>query len=689
MIVSYLKTLYRNEFDGYTEFSVIPRENCTRNVLKCKGYIPVYKEGTPLVIYGEENEGYIEVKNVTLNETSDLFNSLLIDFLISDLSDTQTKKILELSYGNMFSYLEEGGREKLNDIFKKTKNAERKTNVIIHGLKMLKTTHEFAELFIKYKIPLDAMSKAIKDDVSIDRFKRGIYDYAIKYKIPINIADNFALKECKIDEFSIKRYNSFIKYAVYEDLKTGNSCQKVENIINRVNYYFSICEKPTEIGYSMALLCLSKMKNVLALKKHCNDLYIYLNTVLKEEENIKYGISRINENKINFNPEINIPKIEKKLGIEYNEGQKNCFNIIKTSGVKILTGPPGSGKTAVIRGLIEAATTQNVALSATTGMAAKVMSDACKAPAVTLHKLLDYVPFENDCKCKNINNPIPSEFIIVDESSMMGVKLCSLLFNAVKSNSTILIVGDEDQLASVDYGNVLHDLINSKLIEVYRLTEIMRQSGLICENARKINKGDPNIRTDANFNIIKCSNADEIKEMLLNNYDQEKAQILSPTKKGNLGTYAIHSFFVDQEKEILVSYGYRDFRLGEKVVMTANNYDLDYINGDVGYITDYKDGNLIIQLKNKILQVPYDCLSDVDFADALTIHKAQGSEYEDVHIILPDYTANMMSRKLLYTAITRAKKRVYIYVTDDITTHAIKNNNKSKRISLLYAEKGW
>jgi len=283
---------------------------------------------------------------------------------------------------------------------------------------------------------------------------------------------------------------------------------------------------------------------------------------------------------------VKVDEIEKHLGIHYNMGQRQAFKLLRTSGVKILTGPPGSGKTALIKGILYAFREHGkkaFKLSATTGRASQVMSDACGYPAQTVNKMLDIRPYGEHYASKNLNNPLNAELLIVDEISMIGVELFSFLVQAVKSGTIVLLVGDKDQLQSVEYGNVLDDLIQCGLFEVYRLTEIMRQEGSICENAARINKGIFDLKPDLNFKLWDFQSTEEAFQALLKNFTYD-SQILSPVKGGMLGTTHINQSVHKKTGGECLTYGGVDYCIGDRIIMLQTNYDIGYFNGDIGII---------------------------------------------------------------------------------------------------------
>lgn len=271
---------------------------------------------------------------------------------------------------------------------------------------------------------------------------------------------------------------------------------------------------------------------------------------------------------------------------------------------------------------------------------------------------------------------IDAELIIVDEISMIGVQLFAYFLGAVKNGSIVILVGDEDQLLSVESGNVLHDLIASQKIEVCRLTEVMRQSGIICSNATAINAGlIDQVITDKTFVVNNYSSVEDAIQGLEDVFIFDEGTILCPVKNYKTGTGMLNKLRQDPKKKVLASYGKKDFKLGDPIIMTKTDYEKGYINGDMGTVIGCtKDEELIVDINGLTYMMSRLDMSNIDLAYAITIHKSQGSEFDTVHIFLPDGADSLTTRRLLYTAVTRAKRIVYIYNVN-------KSMEKAMRIS--------
>ena len=428
-----------------------------------------------------------------------------------------------------------------------------------------------------------------------------------------------------------------------------------------------------------------------------------------------------------------LTQLEQEMGIHFAQQQRQAIQTAMTARAMILTGGPGTGKTTTTVGMIRLFEAQgkHITLTAPTGRAAKRLSETTGGEAKTIHRLLEFSPQINGFK-RNRQNPLDTDVVIVDETSMVDLVLMNRLMQAIPPSTTLILIGDVDQLPSVGAGNVLRELIDSQRIPVIELTEIFRQAqeSMIVTNAHRINKGDfPELTGDAdrNFFFIEEDDPDEIVELVCSliadrlpqHYDyhpMDDIQLLCPMRRGTLGTESLNK----RLQEVLnleytapaaahplekARFGTRPhgqgprrgevtsslsrtaggFRVGDKVMQIRNNYDYDVFNGDIGRVVaiEHIDKKVHIQFPDR--QVAYDTadLGELVLAYATTIHKAQGSEYPAVVIPLHTQHYLMLQRNLLYTGITRAKDRVVIVGTKQALGICIRNNQVMQRNSYL------
>lgn len=414
---------------------------------------------------------------------------------------------------------------------------------------------------------------------------------------------------------------------------------------------------------------------------------------------------------------VDVEAIEKKVGMTYDDVQRDAIRLAATAKVMVLTGGPGTGKTTTTHGIISAyrAYGLRILLAAPTGRAAKRMTEATGLEAKTIHRLLECKPPEG--YQKNEENPLEGDVLIVDECSMIDIVLMNSLLKAIPQNMRLILVGDIDQLPSVGAGNVLRDIIDSGSFPVVRLTRIFRQAqtSRIIMNAHRINEGkNPDISNgkDADFFFMENEDAeavvpqivDLVKTKLPNYYhvDSKQIQVLTPMQRGVVGAtnlnLALQEALNPTEQEIFMRgrgavmmpkdtlrrSGFA-FRADDKVMQIKNNYDKEVFNGDIGIIesVDAEDRTLKVNFDNRTVEYDITELDEIVHAYATTIHKSQGSEYPIVvmPVLMNHYV--MLQRNLIYTGITRAKKILVMVGTKKALSYAIRNVTVMKRNTLL------
>ena len=414
-----------------------------------------------------------------------------------------------------------------------------------------------------------------------------------------------------------------------------------------------------------------------------------------------------------------IEQVESKLSITLAPQQRKALYLALDTGVMILTGGPGTGKTTIVKALISIfeSVGAKVVLAAPTGRAAKRMSEATGREAKTVHRLLEMertVNGENRF-FRNAKSPLDESVVIIDEASMLDLFLTEALIRALKRGARLILIGDSDQLPSVGCGNILSDIISSERISMVCLTEIFRQSkeSLIITNAHRINEGTPPILnvTNNDFFFVNREREDDIAktvaslitERLPKTYGsaiKEQIQVITPSKKGTGGVEILNLALQEkinppmQFKREKTAHG-TIFREGDRVMQMTNNYELEWekngingigiFNGDIGIITkiNKNDSYMSIDFDDKIVEYSFELLDDLELAYAITVHKSQGSEYPVVIIPMYMCAPMLMSRNLLYTAVTRAKKMVILVGRSDIPSKMAKNNREVLRYTTL------
>lgn len=425
-----------------------------------------------------------------------------------------------------------------------------------------------------------------------------------------------------------------------------------------------------------------------------------------------------------LDPENQVALLERELKISLAPQQQEAVIRALTSGALVITGGPGTGKTTILRFILRIV--QNMGLScelcAPTGRAAKRMAEATGVPARTIHRLLEY-GYGGEGFLRDEENPVETDLIIVDEMSMVDVPLMHALLRAVGPSTRLLMVGDADQLPPVGAGNVLRDVIESGAVPVMRLTDIYRQAerGMIVENAHRINNGQPpelaSGKEDFLFEEITAAK-DVARRVvglctgrvnrLLTQEPRKDVQVLVPMKKGPLGVYALNARIQAamnppgrQKRER--KHGDVVFREGDKVMQVKNNYKLGWkkaryngiaeeglgvFNGDLGTILriDSTEQELEVIFDDERAAVyDFTMLDELSLAYAVTVHKSQGSEFPIVILPLISGAPSLMTRNLLYTAVTRAREQVYILGRSRCVYEMAANGQVKKRYSALGA----
>lgn len=404
---------------------------------------------------------------------------------------------------------------------------------------------------------------------------------------------------------------------------------------------------------------------------------------------------------------------ERKTGFTLAPAQLRAVRASVGSKVSIVTGGPGVGKTTIIRALVEIFQARTgvhkitVQLGAPTGRAAKRMAESTGAPAQTLHRLLKYNP-QTNAFTYNEERPLGGDVFIFDEMSMVDIRLMADLVVALPRRATLILVGDTDQLPSVGPGNVLRDLIASQTIPTSQLTEIFRQdsSGLIVRNAHHVNAGEPfETRAGASdFYFVAQDDPAKALDLVLDfmvtriprHFHLEPlqdVQVLTPMRRNLLGAENLNAAI---QKRLNgagpgVVRGGMEFRAGDRVMQLRNNYDKDVYNGDVGVVQSVEpaERTLVVLFDGRPVEYRAADLDELTLAYATTIHKAQGSEYPAVIVLLHRQHYMMLQRNLLYTAITRGKKLVLVIGSPWAVKQAIETNVvRARRTSLAERMRG-
>lgn len=517
--------------------------------------------------------------------------------------------------------------------------------------------------------------------------------------IGFKTADSIAQK-MGIDKGKFVRLRSGIFYTLNKLAEAGHCYATREQLISKAGELLEVEEPELEITLDEML----RTNDVIRDQAEEQEA-IYLPPYYFAESGCARRLIRLMEADAakREDPERILSKVADASKITYDETQWLAVKTAISSKVMVLTGGPGTGKTTTTLGIISAYQQAGckIILAAPTGRAAKRMSEAAGMEAKTIHRLLEYKPPEG--YQKNEEHPIEGDVLILDECSMIDIMLMYNLLKALPEQMSLILIGDTDQLPSVGAGNVLRDIIASQRVPVVRLTQIFRQAqgSRIIMNAHRINRGesiDMRGGKESDFFFASKTTNQEVVDTIVQYckmnlpryYHMDPftdIQVLTPMQRGECG--AVHLNQVLQEamnpSRIFLRRGGTQYRLKDKVMQIRNDYDKEVFNGDIGTITkvDMEERELTVLFDNR--EVVYDVteLEELSLAYAVTIHKAQGSEYP---IVVMPFTMShfvMLQRNLLYTGVTRAKKILVLVGEKKAVYYAIKNETTAGRNTCL------
>lgn len=714
--------VFKNEENGYTIAS-LANENDEITIVGC---MPTLSVGESIEIEGKwvnhkiygsqfEVQSFIPVTPSSLEGIYVYLSSGMIHGIgekmakrIVDKFGVDTLDIIQ-NTPERLTEVEGIGMKKVKQIQESYEENRELRNIIIQLSPYGITPNYCLRIYKKYK------------DKSLEVINKNPYRLAEEVRgIGFRIADDIASK-IGIDKYSPDRIMQGILFTLNQSLGSGHTYLPKRILIEQSVKILGVEPKYVENGI-MDLAYDQKIH----LENMNGEILIYLMMYYICENGVCKEIVKLSQHEtkdlhINIEEEIKVVEKEDEISLANNQilAVKESIN----NGVTIITGGPGTGKTTTINTIIKIFENndQKVVLCAPTGRAAKRMSETSNKEAKTIHRLLE-MGFATDSDelvfFKDEEDPIDADVIILDEASMVDIILMYNLLKAIKLGTRLLLVGDSDQLPSVGAGNVLKDIIDSNVIKTVRLNEIFRQAreSMIVVNAHKINNGEPlflNVKNKDFFFLRKNNNEEILNEIIglvserlpkFYKFDKLKdIQVLTSMRKGDLG---VNNLNIELQKYLNPPNKYkqeeqfakRTFRVGDKVMQIRNNYTKKWetedksdrgegiYNGDIGYIFHIdKDKKTVFVIfdKIKIASYKYDELDEIDHSFCTTIHKSQGSEFPVVVIPIVWAPPMLLSRNLLYTAVTRAKKLVVLVGDVKYLEQMIKNNRINDRYSNL------
>lgn len=695
--------IYRNEENGYTVLSL----QTSDSPITCTGIMPFFNENDQIIVEGEliYHDKYgeqINVESAMIKKPSG--KKAIISYLSSGNIESIGKKTAELIYekfgdksidvvfneSEKLLYIQGIGKKKLEKIKESTIEARDSREALLY-LQGLNISFNLANKI--YKAYGDNTISIVKTNP----YKLSEDISGIGFVMSDNIAMNMQMKND-----SKFRISAAISYILKNDAEMSGSCAlKKEDLLNKTFDLIKVDKNKINEQINEDLL-----KSKIQIIKIGEDEFVYDKDIYMAEKSCAINLSRLQNEKYIFDVKINedFDAFSKEQEIAIKEAFNNMLLVI--------TGGPGTGKTTIIKAICNILNEHNLKfnLAAPTGRAAKRMQESTENVAFTIHRLIGIKP-ESPIPEFNEENTLDCDYVILDEASMIDIKLMDKLLKALSSKTALILVGDHNQLPSVGAGNVLKDILDTDIKSV-RLKKIFRQAqeSNIVVNAHRINDGLYPILNQKNkdFFFINSNSKkfqndllDLVKNRLPNYYKLDPIndiQILAPSKKSLWGIVNINDLC---QKELnknpnLIKINNRIFKLGDKVMQVRNNYELESLNpddfddgvynGDIGRIIDidknmeslkveFYDGNIVSYKKEDV--------KDLDLSYAITIHKSQGSEFDCVLIPMMPASFMLLNRNLLYTAITRAKKLVILLGEKKILKQMVRNNNESKRLTNL------
>lgn len=718
--------IFKNETNGYTVASLYD-ENEAEEII-ATGFLPFINKGDNVKLIGEfiVHPEYGEQFKITtfekiMPQTEEALEKYLGNGTIKGIGPATAKKIVQ-KFGKNTIAIMKTEPEKLAEIKgisydKAIQMAESFTEnwelwQIVSFLEKFGIGSENAQKIYK-KIGADTINKIESDPYILEELGLRV-DFAQIDKMALAIG---------IERNSIRRIGSGIIHALNLASYNGHTCVLESNLITYVASLLGITDEDVTDGIrdlKAREKIYTEEREELVTQNGKTEMmiqtWVYLDYYYNAEANIANRIKGLQSaDNINF-----IKNIDKKIkdisDITPSEKQKEAIKMVNENNVTIITGGPGTGKTTIIKTIIELYKSigKKAVLCAPTGRAAKRMTEATGEEAKTLHRLLEIRKGEELPEPDLRVAPIDANIVIIDEMSMVDVFLMNYVLNAIYKGTKLVLVGDVDQLQSVGPGRVLKDFIQSNVIPYIALNKIFRQAAKskIIVNSHRVNEGinfleqvnnDDDVLND--FEFIPETNIRNAQEEVIELFNYN-TQIITPTKKGDLGTHNLNKLIqerynppTNRKKER--KFGSVIFREGDKVMQTKNNYDIEWVreyknrqneygtgifNGEMGLIEeiDTLNSQVKIQFEDfKTAIYEYSDLEQIEHCFAITVHKSQGSEFDSVIMPILNAAPMLLTRNVLYTGMTRAKNKLVLIGNQKTVDFMINNVNSKKRNSGL------
>lgn len=714
--------IYKNDSNGYTVCEVRGEKSFT-----AVGYMPFLNSGETIKAsgrwvthpdYGEQFK--VELYEKVMPKTSDAIEKYLSSGIVKGVGPATAAKIVQ-KFGQATLEVISSEPQRLSEI--KGISLD-KAIAIGQALDEQRGLREIVMFLQEYGISPSTCIKIHKayGDQAVSKLKENPYRLCEEvFGIGFRTADRIAMK-LGIDPASKFRIKSGIRYILNHAASNGHTYLPEDMLKERTQDILGGCDADIED----ALVSLIFDRAVVT-EKFDDMTRVYLTSFYNAEQGVCKRLLALSQQRYvtaldRF--EDKLLKIQTEEGIQLAQMQREAIREAMTNGVLVITGGPGTGKTTIIKSIIRLLMDDGfrIMLAAPTGRAAKRMSEATGFEARTIHRLLEigYTGDDNELLFqRNEENPVEADVIIIDEMSMVDILIMNHLLKAVPPGARLILVGDADQLPSVGAGSVLQDIIGCSSVKTVRLAEIFRQAGesMITVNAHRINRGEAPVLNakDKDFFFLPRSGLETIVHTVVDlcrrrlpdtyGFDPMKdIQVLSPTRKGPAGVASLNIELQkalnppDRRKAEKVSKNCT-FREGDRVMQIKNNYNLRWerpdnklvdgngvFNGDMGTIRKIDEEAMCIEVlfdDDRLAEYDYAIIDEIEPAFAVTIHKSQGSEFPVV--VMPVFPGPqvLMTRNLLYTAVTRAKNMVVLVGDEGFLYEMVANQREMLRYSGL------
>ena len=713
---------YTNPDNGYTICSI----DCEGDEITLVGCIPGISEGEYIFAegkwvnhptYGEQFS--VESYRRELPATTDAILSYLSSGVIKGIGPVTAKRIVDKFGEDTLKVIEEHP-EYLSDIKGISPKRVAEISESFRNQYGMRQVMLYFEGMLSPRLSLKAYKKW--GNASVDVLKNNPYLLCEELDgIGFEKADAMAMKIGFANDSS-ERISAGIKYMLSLELsRNGHCCVPLSTLISRTSTVLGVSREEIE----NVIAELSQCGEIVAVKSAEGDIQVYLENVYRTEKYCAEKMLLLDEAATNIpieNIDEEIDKVEKEAGIRFAPLQRVAIKSSITRGVVVVTGGPGTGKTTVIRAIIALLQKIDISfcLAAPTGRAAKRMSAGAGYKASTIHRLLECKSTGGDEDSavfgRDEDNLLDEEAVIIDEASMVDVFLFCSLLRAIRPGARLIIIGDADQLSPVGPGEAFSDIIKSECFMSVRLNDIFRQAqgSSIVTNAHLIKDGKmPVTDNKSDYFFLQRNKSGELRNLIVElctkrlpdayGFDSlSDIQIICPTRKGEAGTVSLNAMMQGILNPPAVNKfehkaGDTVFRTGDKIMAVRNNYDIEWqdsdgrrgcgiFNGDIGIITQIDKGEQSFTVKfddGRQALLDFSSFDDMEHAYAITVHKSQGSEYKSVIIPLLDCPPGLLSRNMLYTAVTRAEKIAILAGRNETVADMVSNTRRNPRFTGL------